>query len=150
MSSILQTGTISGGIYHYLGQVEGCGYDTPDRPKNFLRAADSVKPGIYLTVITGLGIHNKKYLFAPLARSFWFAVSAKIGFEILPGPELGKILINMSHVRSNQDEVMRLAAGLLIFVRKSQPGYGGRYTVEMTEEDYCVTLNEVKLKIQLI
>ena len=145
LSSILKTGIILGGVYYYVGQRQGGGYvEEPNHQKNYLKASDSLRPGIYITIVTGLGSHNKKYVFAPLGKTFWFAISATLGIEVLPGNELGKISLNMSHARDNQDELMRYAAGLVAYIGHSNPGYGGPYTPEMAAEDFCITLTEVR------
>ena len=144
MSSILSTGVIHGDVYFYTGQKQGGGYvEDPDISKNFLHAARSMKPGIYMTVVVGLGSHNIHYVFAPISKSAWFAIGAKYGIEILPGIDLGKISINMAHARDRCTELMTLAAGMVAYIGHSDPSYGGEYTPDMANADFCITLTQV-------
>ena len=151
MSSILITGVIQGDVYFYTGQKQGGGYvvDT-SVSKNFLHAARSMKPGVYMTVIVGLGSHNVHYVYAPLSRSVWFAIGAKYGIEILPGTDLAKISVNMSHARDHREELMELAAGMVAYIGQSDPSYGGEYSPEFAYADFCVTLTPVSVPLKKI
>ena len=144
MSSVLTTGVIQDGIYHYTGQRRGGGYvEDPTFPKNYLHAAKSMGPGVYMTIIVGLGSHNRHFKYSPLSKSAWLAISSKFGIEVLPGNDGGKILVNMSDAREQKDALMTIAAGLVAYIGQSDPAYGGLYTPEMAQQDFCITLTEV-------